>query len=604
MYINSEFFIENYLLLRPSVNTNDDPTAKRKTNIERTSGLMYLLGVDKVQKSRSEDILEIHSDNQVKNQFVTAVSELLVMGTNDAGLEYQATNLGKIVTAPKKINDRTKTNFLSQQVLRAARGNAQSYPGRNASVPLLNLGVGTNGTGVNKHADWATNIILYINFRQCGQDTFPLIVFLLRDTSLLNNQPDPVTVLREGLQRQFTDEMVEFLIANADFSGFRLDELTDQTLEIDELLPELFDNQGDGIVPLQNPSDNNYLECTIGDDVPRNRIIYGAPGTGKSFHLQELVDEQFKHESLWERITFHSNYTYGQFVGTYKPTPLYKNTGIKVFFSDKMTETPDQLEPVIDYQFVPGAFLSMLVKAIRNPQSSFVLLIEEINRADTAGVFGDVFQLLDRDKDGGSEYAITFNPDVMTYLKSEGITEDKIKLPSNFFIWATMNSADQGVAPMDTAFKRRWSFEYLSLNKNASKATGNIHLPFMKGTAVSWNKLREVINIHLKDLVPEDKLIGPFFLKTHELNDKDVFKNKLLLYLRDDVLRHNPNKLFIKKLFSDIVEDFDKDEEIFIFSKDELKSDEVTGDEVTSDAVTSDEVTGDEVTGDEVRSDE
>lgn len=172
----------------------------------------------------------------------------------------------------------------------------------------------------------------------------------------------------------------------------------------------------------------------------------------------------------------------------------------------------ENFEPMIDYQFVPGPFIDVLIKALKNRYTNFILIIEEINRANAASVFGDIFQLLDRNKNGESDYPVTFGPDIMNYLARNGIKDEMIKLPSNFFIWATMNNADQGVLPLDTAFKRRWSFEYLELEKYR-KAVDSWKLSLRyKGhnKVIMWNDFRDIINKRLKGKVPEDKLLGPF----------------------------------------------------------------------------------------------
>lgn len=178
-----------------------------------------------------------------------------------------------------------------------------------------------------------------------------------------------------------------------------------------------------------------------------NRIVFGAPGTGKSFKLNDEQKDLVSEGGEYERVTFHPDYSYANFVGTYKPVPT-KNG--------------------ISYEYVPGPFMRIYVKAIENGQSvnkedvkPFLLLIEEINRANVAAVFGEVFQLLDRDDRNASQYPVKPSEDIKAYLAKElgGRPEqyDEIKIPDNMYIWSTMNSADQGVFPMDTAFKRRWN---------------------------------------------------------------------------------------------------------------------------------------------------
>jgi hypothetical protein len=303
-----------------------------------------------------------------------------------------------------------------------------------------------------------------------------------------------------------------------------------------------------------------------------NRIVFGAPGTGKSHELKNDSEALLQHTTgTYERVTFHPDYAYSHFVGTYKP--VTDNAG------------------GIGYEFVPGPFMRVFVDALisgrtQEPQPH-LLLIEEINRAKVAAVFGDVFQLLDRDDDGVSEYEIHATEDIRKYLAKElgGTPNDfkRIRLPDNMFIWATMNSADQGVFPMDTAFKRRWNFEYLGINQN----DGSIHGKITLGTGayaveIDWNQLRKAINDKLaKDYkVNEDKLMGPFFLSkkiisTHETDDKIsnpdkfvvAFKSKVIMYLYEDAAKQHKHKLFDgcdSSKYSSVCDEFDE-KGIYIF---------------------------------------
>lgn len=278
-------------------------------------------------------------------------------------------------------------------------------------------------------------------------------------------------------------------------------------------------------------------------NLPRNRILYGAPGTGKSHRLDGEVGAYFGDESLHERVTFHPDYTYGQFVGAYRPVPIYRESSGSLVAADKVTDAGKH-EPLIDYTFVPGPFLRLLVRAMKNPDHKFVLVIEELNRANAPAVFGEVFQLLDRDNQGLGKFPVTMPTEARDYLRSHGLPVS-IRLPANLYLWATMNSADQGVMPLDAAFKRRWTFEYVPLNESQAVTAGwMIQLTFLGGS-VPWNAFRAAINDHLRTRdVPEDRLLGPFFMRKEELESGQAFRNKLLLYLRDDVVRHNPEALF------------------------------------------------------------
>ncbi len=189
-------------------------------------------------------------------------------------------------------------------------------------------------------------------------------------------------------------------------------------------------------------------------------------------------------------------------------------------------------------------------------------MIEEINRANVAAVFGDVFQLLDRGDNEVSEYPIQATEDIKKYLASPdvlgGSPEDyaEIRIPDNMFIWATMNSADQGVFPMDTAFKRRWDFTYLGIDDSE---TGIIGKKVILGQGeyrriVEWNMLRKAINAELISYkVNEDKLMGPYFISKKNLPEGEmfdpeafirIFKNKVLMYLFDDAAKQKRPSLF------------------------------------------------------------
>ena len=277
----------------------------------------------------------------------------------------------------------------------------------------------------------------------------------------------------------------------------------------------------------------------------RNLIYFGAPGTGKSYSLNEdknvLLED---YPNNYERVTFHPDYSYANFVGTYKPVP--ENSSIT-------------------YKYVPGPFMKILKKALNNPDKPYLLVIEEINRANVAAVFGDVFQLLDRNEENISDYDIATSEDMKSY-----INKDKIILPQNLFIWTTMNSADQGVFPMDTAFKRRWDFKYFSINNNENLIE-NTHTT-VNGKEVNWNTLRKQINDELLSYkINEDKLMGPFFAFNEFMNEnipeetfKDIFKNKIIMYLFEDAARAKRNDLFSGAktkdyvTYSEICEAFDE----------------------------------------------
>lgn len=372
---------------------------------------------------------------------------------------------------------------------------------------------------------------------------------------------------------------------------------------------------------------------------PRNRILFGAPGTGKSYTINQerkkLIGEE--NETDYERVTFHPDYSYANFVGTYKPVMVegqadaladpdtkyvlsiltdksrtaqekydllydrFKDEGLTRLpillglYTDESFKTRKQdgsdaagdnsveknhgrairkyvnlitgkeKSSDIAYEYVPGPFMRVYVNALKSARTAnpkpFLLIIEEINRANVAAVFGDVFQLLDRGDDEVSEYPIQASEDIKAYLAKElgGTPEDyaKIRIPDNMFIWATMNSADQGVFPMDTAFKRRWDFTYLGIDDSDEKIRGKyVYLADDKSQKVEWNKLRKAINHFLaKEKINEDKQLGPYFISKSivvptdgDEIDRDhfirVFKNKVIMYLFEDAAKQKRAKLF------------------------------------------------------------
>lgn len=277
-------------------------------------------------------------------------------------------------------------------------------------------------------------------------------------------------------------------------------------------------------------------------DKPLQQIYYGAPGTGKSHTINE-VTKGVSSDFVF-RTTFHPDSDYSTFVGAYKPTmkklPIYNSQN-----GDKIGE-----EEKIAYSFVAQSFLKAYVTAWQNREQAVYLVIEEINRGNCAQIFGDLFQLLDRNEDGVSEYPIKADQDIQDYLRDKfadcvGLPEniksgDELQLPSNLYIWATMNTSDQSLFPIDSAFKRRWDWQYMPIDKGFDEDGNELKWNIVvDGAQYDWWNFLEIINKKVGDLTSsEDKKLGFFFCKAKNGEiSADVFVSKVVFYLWNDVFK-------------------------------------------------------------------
>lgn len=289
------------------------------------------------------------------------------------------------------------------------------------------------------------------------------------------------------------------------------------------------------------------------NNAAKNLIFYGAPGTGKSHEVKKLTGEWISEGEEQDlpnvfRTTFHPDTDYASFVGCYKPT-------MKPTSKEEKTLTGKDEEIV--YEFVPQVFTDAYVYAYKNSDQPTYLVIEEINRGNCAQIFGDLFQLLDR-KGGVSEYIIKADKDLAQYLKeklgvdSEGIQDEKLCLPANLHILATMNTSDQSLFPMDSAFKRRWEWEYVPINYDTTIKSGEFEVT-IGDKSYSWVVFIKQVNEKIFDLTQsEDKQMGNFFIK--QSIDEKGFKSKVMFYLWYEVLRdetENNKYFFYKKTIVD-----------------------------------------------------
>lgn len=310
---------------------------------------------------------------------------------------------------------------------------------------------------------------------------------------------------------------------------------------------------------------------------PLQKIYYGAPGTGKSYRVNKMIEKEYpvpeQRDSHCKRLIFHPTYTYQDFIGSIKPLIT--------------------LDRPLDYIFAAGPLTVLLKEAFMHPAEKYYLVIEEINRGNAPAIFGDLFQLLDRQSSGKSEYAVANNDMTSFFSRDPGLKklfiEGKVWFPANFNILATMNTADENIFVLDNAFKRRFALEYVRISFEElpqqwchpyDTFAGRRPLTaIFQGTPLEdyvnqlyyeghlsrdWptfarlvNKIIDMVNkqelqemsrrsdtarYHLSR-IPENKKLGPFFVSEADLCQRDTFINKVIFYLKQDVFPDHPHYL-------------------------------------------------------------
>ncbi len=294
---------------------------------------------------------------------------------------------------------------------------------------------------------------------------------------------------------------------------------------------------------------------TTSGELPLQVLFYGAPGTGKSFH----VDDKIVNGQIAYRVTFHPDTDYASFVGCYKPITISDNDSVCT-------------SSHIGYGFHPQVFLEAYVEAwnVLDEGKKVFLVIEEINRGNCAQIFGDLFQLLDRRSDGFSKYTINADTDISTILSKIKDYQDKflryypfkgsswkgnlMALPSNFNIIATMNTSDQSLFQMDSAFKRRWDTEYFPIDyKDAMQA----RVVLSDRIEYRWDAVLHVLNDYIKkETASANKTIGNRFVdfdRTDKIISYKTFRDKVIFYLFNDVFKDSDD--FAKTFFGDFYSD-------------------------------------------------
>lgn len=296
------------------------------------------------------------------------------------------------------------------------------------------------------------------------------------------------------------------------------------------------------------PEKSEELKEELETLMPYQSIYYGAPGTGKS-HSVKCETEAWEKKGRVVRTTFHPDSDYSTFVGAYKPTT--ESVQRYDIYNKPMTrDGVPVMEQVITYEFVEQAFLQAYIDAWRNREEPEFLIIEEINRGNCAQIFGDLFQLLDRGNDGYSEYAIRADKDLQKHLSKafEDVeiedypnvkTGKELLLPGNLYIRATMNTSDQSLFPIDSAFKRRWDWKYVPIAKGNDNGIELNWMIDIDGNLYDWWTFVKTINKHVFDTTnSEDKQLGFFFCKAKNgIISAETFVCKVIFYLWNDVFK-------------------------------------------------------------------
>ena len=411
---------------------------------------------------------------------------------------------------------------------------------------------------------WMRNLIVinpYTRFKkQCDKK---LVDSIVRELEMNPNEHDLKTIIRRIID---SDEpfVIYEIIANALNNYSRVLKVDIINKDEERYNVSLLPNYKELLKSKNNMTKKEYFELFDGvktafdPDAPLQQIFYGAPGTGKSFKIKKDVEDAGK---TYFRTTFHPDSDYSTFVGCYKPT-MDKGSKESEYEGVILDGNDDKLKTKgnIIYSFTPQAFTNAYVKAWQIEEPVF-LIIEEINRGNCAQIFGDLFQLLDRDENGYSQYKVDADTDLADYIRNhltnkhkEGTPdyiyaekELKLQLPNNFYIWATMNTSDQSLFPIDSAFKRRWEWVYSPIAKGKEKDDSEAKWEIEGQGDDSWWKfiqgINEVIDITTHS---EDKKLGFYFCKPTQMVDgyqfpkiitKNTFVNKVVFYLWNDVFK-------------------------------------------------------------------
>lgn len=543
-----------YILPALQVYVEAGEWVKTADYIEREFDILKRNGIETEMK---EDKTDYTKDAELPRYFGFVERQI----PGNVKSDCRITDLGKLFYYAVKENDQDRINETIMTAIETVTfgKNNDGCPGSNTKleVPNILLIASTILDGISRQ-EYAG--VLYEMLNNNATITTALIkIKMLRDAgSPINN-----TV-------RVDNKVVPFLV-NINFL-----EEDDGKIKLSDRVKQTYRERISQLPPTNDLE--NLFPDTVEDDGLANidtlqQIYYGAPGTGKSFQIDTCTNEKNR-----IRTTFHPDYDYATFVGAYKPTvktvDKYGLFGKDTVMMKHEDNTPIK-EDVIVYQFIPQTFIKAYVEAWRRyadaecTDKDFYLVIEEINRGNCAQIFGDLFQLLDRTNAGFSSYAVETESDLQGFLTNDEIyklnivlTEDiknnngkviataenvmngkVLVLPPNLHIWATMNTSDQSLFPIDSAFKRRWDWKYVPIKYDNT----DWKVVLENKEVCKWTVLQHTLNNLIYDATEsEDKMLGDWFVKADGKNEinEDQLVGKIIFYLWNDVAKVDAGKLF------------------------------------------------------------
>lgn len=541
------------------------------------SALQYFIAMDRYYRHKeveigssiihqdTEDPVDIYLDGSSKDAKKLFMSYVADVISFDDGSYLKS--FKELYSGSKTIQGTIQSNFFGGSSVEISRNSSEKvvYPQQGDS-PLIYALRG------NVYRDESLYEKLK-NYLPTQDSMFALAIWLLRRNGDI--QETSLDALREKLTSSYTQLLVDTLLPLSDLPFVELEE----TFEL---------STNDTIASI-SISDFNMAQ-NVSDIQPTyslQQIFYGAPGTGKSHEINRLTEGKNV-----IRTTFHPDTDYSTFVGCYKPH--MEETDMTTVIGETLKIVRDekgepQQEKRIVYKYSCQAFLQAYIDAWQQPEQEHYLVIEEINRGNCAQIFGDIFQLLDRNEEGLSSYPIKTDADAENELRAvfsekwnladdkaqeidnlyrkhypNGITKDikngsLLLLPKNLYIWATMNTSDQSLFPIDSAFKRRWDWKYIKISEGRDADTKEllnwlVRFNFMDEEKqytfeCSWWEFIKAINEKIASATSsDDKKLGYFFCKPKTKGSKEIdsetFVGKVVFYLWNDVFKDEENLIF------------------------------------------------------------